>query len=110
MSINNFAGLIKTYLKVAGYSQKILANELGMNSSVLTHKLNGTGRFILTYPEIRDIVKTLAKLEAITQKEEAQELLELANCPSFSSEEWKTTPLKNLEIGEPATKQTNNNY
>lgn len=39
MSTNNFAGLVKVYLKQAGYSQKILANELGMNSSVLTHKL-----------------------------------------------------------------------
>jgi transcriptional regulator with XRE-family HTH domain len=57
MSKPNFAELVKTYLKAAGYSQKILANELGVNSSALNHKLKGTGRFILTYPEIRDIVR-----------------------------------------------------
>lgn len=109
MSLNNFAGKVKTYLKGAGYSQKILANELGVNSSVLSHKLNGTGRFILTYPDIRDIVRTLAKLEAITRRQEAQELLELANCPGFSSEEWKTGPLKSLEEDTPASFESGNN-
>src|SRR4051794_21196818 len=100
MRNQNFAALVKTYLKAAGYSQKILANELGMNSSVLTHKLNGTGRFILTYPEIRNIVQTMAKLEAITNKNEVRELLELSNCPDFSWNEWKSAPLINLEEAE----------
>ena len=67
MNKQSFAELVKGYLKAAGYSQKILANELGVNSSVLSHKLNGTSHFILTYPEIRNIVLTLAKLEAITE-------------------------------------------
>jgi predicted ATPase len=110
MSTNNFAGMVKIYLKTAGYSQKILANELGMNSSVLTHKLNGTGRFVLTYPEIRGIVKTLAKLEAITFKKQAQNLLEASGCPNFSGEEWRTAPLKNLEEGELSGFQTTNNF
>src|SRR5689334_19955504 len=96
MSKDNFASLVKSHLKAAGYSQKILANELGVNNSVLSHKLNGTGRFILTYPEIRSIIKALAKLEAINQREQTLELLDAANCPGFSSEEWKISPLKNL--------------
>src|SRR5690242_4576544 len=111
MNKDNFAGLVKRHLKAAGYSQKILANELGVNNSVLSHKLNGTGRFILTYPEIRDIIKTLAKLEAISQKEQALDLLDVANCPGFSSEEWKTSPLKNLnEMVVSPNFQTANNF
>ncbi len=110
MSTNNFAYRVKTHLKAAGYSQKILANELCINASVLTHKLNGTSRFILTHPEIRRIIQTLAKLEAITRKTEAHELLELANCPGFSMSEWQTFPLKILEEGVPTASQTNNNF
>jgi non-specific serine/threonine protein kinase len=109
MNINNFAGMVKSYLKNAGYSQKILANELGMNSSVLTHKLNGTGRFVLTYPEIRAIVKTLAKLEAITYKNQVSDLLQATNCPNFSVEEWRTAPLNKLEEGQPLVIQAPNN-
>src|SRR6478609_5807606 len=110
MSKQNFAELVKSYLKAAGYSQKILANELGVNSSVLSHKLNGTGRFILTYPEVKQIVQTLAKLEAITNRDEAHDLLQAANCPGFSSEEWKNNPLKNLEETVSLTPQTRNNF
>src|SRR5690349_20980922 len=97
MSRQDFAKKVKIYLKAGGFSQKVLANAMDLNASVLNHKLNGNARFILTYPEIRDIVVTLAKLEAITRKPEALELLKLVDCPGFSTEEWHSYPLKNLE-------------
>jgi class 3 adenylate cyclase len=93
-----FGQQVKAFLKAAGFSQKILARNLGLNQSVLTHKLNGTGRTILTYPEIRQIVKSLADLEAITYRAEAQELLIVAGCPGFSDKDWEVNPLKKLTV------------
>jgi predicted ATPase/class 3 adenylate cyclase len=97
MSQLTFGKKVKYYLKIAGFSQKILANTLSLDRTLLTHKLNATGRTILTHPEIKQIVKALAELEAITTQSEALELLEEANCPGFSQEEWKVQPLKDLE-------------
>ncbi len=98
MSKITFGKKVKSYLKAAGYSQKVLAKELVINSSLLTHKLNGTGRTVLTQPEVREIIKTLAKLESITCQSDAIELLAEVNCPNFAPEEWKKAPLNNLSF------------
>lgn len=100
MSKSIFSQKVKSYLKTAGYSQKILARELVMNPSVLTHKLNGTGRTILTHSEIKQIVKTLAKLEAINSRSAVLELLKDAECPSFTDEEWNNFPLNKLKLDQ----------
>lgn len=98
MSKTVFSERVKNYLKNAGYSQKVLAREIGIDTSVLTHKLNGTGRTILTQPEIREIIKALAKLEAITCQNDALGLLAEADCPQFGVEEWKNFPLNKLSL------------
>jgi predicted ATPase len=100
MSLVGFSTKVKAYLKAAGYSQKILANAMGLDPSLLNHKLNSTGRTVLTHPEVREIIKQLASLEAITRQEEALELLALADCPNFSQEAWKAAPLSKLEIDQ----------
>lgn len=98
MGLATFSENVKGYLKAAGYSQKMLANALGLDPSLLNHKLNGTGRTILTHPEVKEIIKQLATYEAITRQSEAMELLALVDCPNFSQEAWKTTPLNKLEL------------
>ncbi|HEX2909166.1 MAG TPA: AAA family ATPase [Chloroflexia bacterium] len=97
MSQLTFGEKVKNYLKAAGSSQKILANKLAIDRTLLTHKLNATGRTALTHPEIKRIVKTLAELEAITARSEALDLLAEANCPDFTQAEWQAPPLKELE-------------
>jgi non-specific serine/threonine protein kinase len=110
MSKTIFGEKVKAYLKAAGLSQKILANTLGYSPTTLTHKLNGTGRLLLTRPDIRDIIKALAKIEAITYCSEALTLLAEADCPNFSVEEWKTGPLNKLEqASDPTFKQVSAN-
>lgn len=91
-----FGSKVKALLKVSGYSQKGLAEALGRNPSVLTHKLNGTGRTILTRKEVRQIIKQLIWLGVITQKKEVLDLLETAGCPDFKLEEWAAAPLNQL--------------
>src|SRR5689334_21999163 len=97
MSQLTFGEKVKDYLKAAGSSQKILANALGMDRTLLNHKLNATGRNLLTHPEIKQIVRALAELEAITTQPEALALLAEVNCPNFSRAEWQARPLKDLE-------------
>lgn len=97
MSQLTFGEKVKDYLKAAGSSQKILANALGMERTLLNHKLNATGRNLLTHPEIKQIVRALAELEAITTQPEALALLAEVNCPNFSHAEWQARPLKDLE-------------
>lgn len=97
MSQTTFGEKVKGYLKAAGYSQKILANQLGFDRTALTHKLNATGRTMLTHPEIKAMVKALAELKAITTQSEVLELLAEVNCPNFSHEEWQVKPLKELD-------------
>ena len=97
MSLLTFSQKVKTYLKAAGYTQKALANALSMEPTVLSHKLNGTGRTILNHPEVKEIIKTLANLEAISTRTEAMDPLEEMNCPVFSQSEWSSNPLNKLE-------------
>jgi predicted ATPase/class 3 adenylate cyclase len=106
MSQVSFGEKVKEYLKLAGYSQKILASTLGLDRTVLSHKLNATGRTVLTHPEIKQIIRTLAELGAITTQAEALELLAEVNCPNFTPEEWQARPLKELEIATPSPSVT----
>src|SRR5689334_16701049 len=92
-----FGNKVKALLKITGYSQKGLAEALGRNPSVLTHKLNGTGRTILTRREVRQIVKQLIWLGVVTQQDEVKDLLNAADCPNFSLEEWALAPLNLLQ-------------
>ena len=87
---------VKAYLKDAGYSLEAISGELDMARSALSAKFLGT-RKPFTHPELKTIVKTLAKLEAITTRAQATELLDLAQYPQFTEVEWAEPPLNHLE-------------
>ena len=78
------------------YTQSELAREIVMDAGDLSHKLNGDKRGRLTHQQVRAIVRTLAKWQAITTQAQAHELLELMECPDFSQAEWVTAPLDGL--------------
>lgn len=103
-SLELFGEKIKKYCRLCGKSQKMLAGELGLHPTVLSHKLSNqagttysSNNRILTYAEIKTIIRTLATWQAITTDAEAQELLELSDCQPFTTEEWRTPPLSQLE-------------
>lgn len=87
-----FGEKVKTSLKSAGLSQKVLAISLGFDPTVLTHKVNGKGRTLLTKPDVRGVIKALAKLEAITHQSEAMDLLLEADCPNLQPKIGKPVP------------------
>ena len=60
MPLAHFRTLLKEYLHRGGYSQKQLAFELGLHPTMLSNKLNAHNFGHLTYPEVKQIVKTLA--------------------------------------------------
>lgn len=87
---------VKRMLRQAGCTQKQLAYAIGFNYSVLSHKLAGTGRCVLTRGDIKQIIKALITLDVIWFREEVNDLLKIANCPGFTPSEWSTEPLKSL--------------
>jgi predicted ATPase/DNA-binding XRE family transcriptional regulator len=106
MNLKSFRDKVRYYRRLSGYSQQALAEAIGLYPTVLSAKLNGNDpAHLLTHPEIKRIVLTLAEWEAITRQSEAQELLELVNLKlsAFTPQEWKSSPLNRLEVLAPTT-------
>lgn len=103
MDLTKFRLAVQQYRHFSQTSQSELAATLGIQLSVLSRKLSGSGNARLTHPEIKQIVKTLAEREAFSTKAGAIELLELAGLQanSFSLDEWQSSPLDRLEISSP---------
>ncbi len=99
ISGGTFSDCIQAFLRSSGYSQKELAEALGLHPKVLSRKLNGSGNSHLTHLEVRGILVTLTRWHAITTQGEAFQLLELAEVGStlFDAEEWRTPPLNQLQ-------------
>jgi predicted ATPase len=93
-----FSDSVQKYLHTSGYTQKELANALSLHPKVLSRKLHGSGNAYLTHQEIRCIITTLAEWNAITTRDEALHLLELAQVEPtmFSTDAWQTPPLNKL--------------
>ena len=98
MDLKAFHKKIKELCYPTGYSQKMMARELGLQASALSNKLNGTGETSLKHAEIRQIIKVLARWEALTRQSEALVLLEMMEMrvSSFSLEDWNSPPLDRL--------------
>ena len=97
--MDTFIDFIQAILRSSGYSQKELADVLGLHPKVLSRKLNGSGNAHLTHVEVRDILLALTRWHAITTQDEAFRLLALAQVgPTlFDAEEWRTSPLNRLQ-------------
>ncbi len=100
MSLEEFRKSIRHYYTPAGFSQKMLAKDLGLHPTALSNKLNGTGNTSLKHHEARQIIKILAEWQAISTQGEALELLEQLNLKhsSFSPAEWQSEPLNKLTL------------
>ncbi|HEU0000474.1 MAG TPA: NB-ARC domain-containing protein [Ktedonobacteraceae bacterium] len=90
-------------LHAAGRQQYQLAEEMHIGAKVLSRKLNGTNDGRLFDDEVTRIILILAEWRAINTREEALQLLELAQLKPdiFSDEQWKTSPLSQLEEETP---------
>jgi len=100
-NVGAFSDRVQEHLRAGGYSQKELADDLGLHPKVLSRKLHGSGNSHLTHLEIQHIITTLAHWHVITTREEALDLLELAQLgPTiFSDDKWQSPPLSTLTTG-----------
>src|SRR5260370_23557409 len=98
MNTSAFGECVQEYVRASGYSQKELAEEIGLHPKVLSRKLNNSGKAYLTHLEVHRIVITLARWRAISSKDDVNQLLDLAHMRTnfFSSEEWQRPPLNQL--------------
>ena len=103
MSLDAFRARVQEYRRALGLSQKQIARELGLNPTVLSHKLHETDGMRLTQIEVKAIINVLANWKAISRRSEAVELLDLMNLlPSaFSEAEWAKPPLSTLQADMP---------
>jgi predicted ATPase len=94
---------VRAYRRSVGRSQQQLATAVGVHPNVLSHKLNGHGRAVLTAPEAIRIVTTLAGWGALETRSAAEQLLAAAGIPAHAipATAWTTAPLSALPT-EPA--------
>ena len=78
MNNGAFSDRVQEYVRASGYSQKELADEVGLHPKVLSRKLNNSGNAHLTHLEVQRIVTALARWQAISTQDEAIHLLKLA--------------------------------
>lgn len=99
MDLNLFRSKLNSCRRPTGESQKALARALGLHPTILSNKLNGTDNARLTYPEIKRLLLILAEWGAFSERNQVNELLELAGLSpwqAFSREEWESSPLNQL--------------
>ncbi len=94
--IKKFQEKVKLYLKQRRISAESLAHHIGLTSSELSRRLHG--KELLTPLYVKMIVKKLAELEAITTREEADDLLRLMDCGPFDQADWSSDSLKKLKF------------
>ena len=103
INLEAFKAFLRKCLHAAGRSQYHLAEEMHLDSKVLSRKLNGTNDARLFDDEVTRIILILAGWQAINTRAEALHILELAQLKPdiFSDDEWKKPPLNQLDAGQP---------
>lgn len=107
MQLAEFREKIQSYCHRGGISQKNLAVAIGLNHQVLSRKLNGIRNGSLTQLEVKQIIKTLADWQLITEQGQALELLEMLELSPaiFRPQEWQLPPLNQLSKREIPSKK-----
>lgn len=103
MSAEEFRTKVQAYRRAAGITQKAIAHEMGLTPTVLSHKLNESDGLRLTHPEIKMMIKLLARWGAIAAQSEAVDLLAAMKLKfnAFSADEWAQPPLNALDADLP---------
>jgi predicted ATPase len=93
-----FRDRVRACRRAVGRSQQQLATAIGVHPNVLSHKLNGHARAVLTVPEAIRIVTTLAGWGALETRSAAEELLAAGGVPAYAipAAAWSSPPLSVL--------------
>src|SRR5258708_5918690 len=105
--LKKFQEKVEAYRRNAptSHTQKELAEAIPLDKDELSKRLNAYKRpnrniSPLSNTQVFAIIRVLARWGAIETQEQAKDLLDLMECPHFSSSDWKTHPLQLLR---PAT-------
>ncbi len=101
--LKKFQEKINAYRKnaPASHTQKELAEAISLDKDELSKRLNAykqqnSNVSPLTHAQVYAIVQVLTRWGAIQTREQAKDLLDLMDCPDFSSSDWKAYPLQRL--------------
>lgn len=92
---------VQEYLFDRGLTQRELAININMSHQELNRRLKGTGKTAITCVDVRSIVKGLTRLDAITSRQQARDLLDLMECDHFDQADWEAEPLNDLKPDPP---------
>ncbi len=104
--IEKFQEKVKLHCKERKVSQERLASKVGLSSSELSRRLNG--KEVLTPLYVKLIVRALAEVQAITTREEANDLVRLMECDDFDQADWSSDSLKKLKLTSPPVPSSSN--
>lgn len=102
MGLVEFRDKLKIYRQLSGRTQQELAEKIGMQPAVLSHKLAHTARYVLRLEDVRQLIMTLVEWKGITTRSQVFELLELLDlqASTFAEKEWDNQPLNWLYSSE----------
>ncbi|MHB8597179.1 MAG: HEAT repeat domain-containing protein [Ktedonobacteraceae bacterium] len=96
-----FSQKVNEYLFDRGLTQRELAINIHLSHEEVNRRLNGTGKTAITCADVRSIIKGLARLDAITTRQQARELLDFMECGHFDPADWEAEPLNELKPDPP---------
>jgi len=92
---------VEEYLFARGLKQRELAINIHISHEELNRRLKGTGKTAISCADVRSIIKGLARLDAITRRQQARDLLDLMECDHFDQADWEAEPLNELRPDPP---------
>jgi predicted ATPase len=101
--LHGFREAVREHRRAVGRTQQQLARSVGLHPDVLSHKLNGRDRAVLTTPEVIGIAVTLAGWGALVSRADLYQLLDLMEVPrhAIPAAAWSAPPLADLRADQP---------
>lgn len=96
-----FGNKVKSYLRSKQVTLRDLSSFVPLDYFTLSKLLNGKYQSQEVQIHVQNIVKALANKQAINNREQAIDLLNLVDCPRFSESDWNAPPLNKLKMVSP---------
>ena len=96
--LRGFREAVREHRRAVGRTQQQLARSIGLHPNVLSHKLHGHDKAVLTAPDVIGIATTLAGWGALVTRADVQALLDLMDVPphAIAAAAWSAPPLAAL--------------
>ena len=98
VELDKLRSAVRERRRAVGRSQRQLASSIGLHPDVLSHKLNGHGRALLSLPEAANIISTLVSWGAFDDRTAVEQAFRWAGIPVAgpAGPRWDEPPLSLL--------------